>query len=229
MMGFAVPEVIGLSNHSIPDADRLVKSAIEAPHFFLTVDCDISEINKIRENVNKGDTNISINDFIIKASALALKKFPKSNCSWNNDFIRYYNSYDISVAVAVEDGLITPIVKNAISKGIEEISIEVKLLASKAKKGELSPEEYSGGNFTVSNLGLFGIKNFNAIINPPQSMILAVGKAEPRAVVSNNEITISNLMTVTLSCDHRAVDGALGAQWLNKFKDFIENPSLMLL
>jgi pyruvate dehydrogenase E2 component (dihydrolipoamide acetyltransferase) len=210
-------------------ADRLVKSATEAPHFFLSVDCDISEINKIRENVNKGDTNISINDFIIKASALSLKKFPKANCSWNNDFIRFYNSYDISVAVAVEDGLITPIVKNAISKGIEEISIEVKLLASKAKKGELSPEEYSGGNFTVSNLGMFGIKNFNAIINPPQSMILAVGKAEPRAVVSNNEITISNLMTVTLSCDHRAVDGALGAQWLNKFKDFIENPSLMLL
>ncbi len=210
-------------------AERLVKSATEAPHFFLSVDCDISEINKIRENVNKGDTNISINDFIIKASALALKKFPKANCSWNNDFIRFYNSYDISVAVAVEDGLITPIVKNAISKGIEEISSEVKLLASKAKKGELSPEQYSGGNFTVSNLGMFGIKNFNAIINPPQSMILAVGKAEPRAVVSNNEITISNLMTVTLSCDHRAVDGALGAQWLNKFKDFIENPSLMLL
>tara|TARA_B100000003_G_scaffold167671_1_gene154292 strand:- start:354 stop:1619 length:1266 start_codon:yes stop_codon:yes gene_type:complete len=210
-------------------AERLVKSVTEAPHFFLSVDCDISEINKIRENVNKGDTNISINDFIIKASALALKKFPKANCSWNNDFIRFYNSYDISVAVAVEDGLITPIVKNAISKGIEEISIEVKLLASKAKNGELSPEEYSGGNFTVSNLGMFGIKNFNAIINPPQSMILAVGKAEPRAVVSNNEITISNLMTVTLSCDHRAVDGALGAQWLNKFKDFIENPSLMLL
>ena len=210
-------------------AERLVKSATEAPHFFLSVDCDISEINKIRENVNKGDTNISINDFIIKASALALKKFPKANCSWNNDFIRYYNSYDISVAVAVEDGLITPIVKNAISKGIEEISIEVKLLASKAKKGELSPEEYSGGNFTVSNLGMFGIKNFNAIINPPQSMILAVGKAEPRAVVSNNEITISNLMTVTLSCDHRAVDGALGSQWLNQFKDFIENPSLMVL
>ena len=210
-------------------AERLVKSVTEAPHFFLSVDCDISEINKIRENVNKGDTNISINDFIIKASALALKKFPKANCSWNNDFIRFYNSYDISVAVAVEDGLITPIVKNAISKGIEEISIEVKLLASKAKNGELSPEEYSGGNFTVSNLGMFGIKNFNAIINPPQSMILAVGKAEPRAVVRNNEITISNLMTVTLSCDHRAVDGALGAQWLNKFKDFIENPSLMLL
>ena len=210
-------------------AERLVKSVTEAPHFFLSVDCDISEINKIRENVNKGNTNISINDFIIKASALALKKFPKANCSWNNDFIRFYNSYDISVAVAVEDGLITPIVKNAISKGIEEISIEVKLLASKAKNGELSPEEYSGGNFTVSNLGMFGIKNFNAIINPPQSMILAVGKAEPRAVVRNNEITISNLMTVTLSCDHRAVDGALGAQWLNKFKDFIENPSLMLL
>ena len=210
-------------------AERLVKSVTEAPHFFLSVDCDISEINKIRENINKGDTNISINDFIIKASALALKKFPKANCSWNNDFIRFYNSYDISVAVAVEDGLITPIVKNAISKGIEEISIEVKLLASKAKNGELSPEEYSGGNFTVSNLGMFGIKNFNAIINPPQSMILAVGKAEPRAVVRNNEITISNLMTVTLSCDHRAVDGALGAQWLNKFKDFIENPSLMLL
>ena len=210
-------------------AQRLVNSVNEAPHFFLSVDCNISEINKIRNQINSDNLKISVNDFIVKASAKALENVPKANCSWNENFIRYYNNFDISVAVAIDDGLITPIVRNVESKGLGEISKEIKDLADKAKKGNLIPEEYQGGNFTVSNLGMYGIKNFTAIINPPQSMILAIGKAEKKPVIINNEIQISEIMNVTLSCDHRVVDGALGSLWLNKFKSYIENPSLMLI
>ena len=210
-------------------AQRLVNSVNEAPHFFLSVDCNISEINKIRNQINSDNLKISVNDFIVKASAKALENVPKANCSWNENFIRYYNNFDISVAVAIDDGLITPIVRNVESKGLGEISKEIKDLADKAKKGNLIPEEYQGGNFTVSNLGMYGIKNFTAIINPPQSMILAIGKAEKKPVIINDEIQISEIMNVTLSCDHRVVDGALGSLWLNKFKSYIENPSLMLI
>ncbi|MAC62049.1 MAG: pyruvate dehydrogenase complex dihydrolipoamide acetyltransferase [SAR116 cluster bacterium] len=210
-------------------AQRLINSVNEAPHFFLSVDCNISEINKIRNQINSDNLKISVNDFIVKASAKALKNVPKANCSWNDNFIRYYNNFDISVAVAIDDGLITPIVRNAESKGLGEISKEIKDLVDKAKKGNLTPEEYQGGNFTVSNLGMYGIKNFTAIINPPQSMILAIGKAEKKPLIINNEIQISEIMSVTLSCDHRVVDGALGSVWLNKFKSYIENPSLMLI
>ena len=210
-------------------AQRLVNSVNEAHHFFLSVDCNISEINKIRNQINSDNLKISVNDFIVKASAKALENVPKANCSWNENFIRYYNNFDISVAVAIDDGLITPIVRNVVSKGLGEISKEIKYLADKAKKGNLIPEEYQGGNFTVSNLGMYGIKNFTAIINPPQSMILAIGKAEKKPVIINDEIKISEIMNVTLSCDHRVVDGALGSLWLNKFKSYIENPSLMLI
>ena len=210
-------------------AQRLVNSVNEAPHFFLSVDCNISEINKIRNQINNDNLKISVNDFIVKASSKALKNVPKANCSWDENFIRYYNNFDISVAVAIDDGLITPIVRNVDSKGLEEISKEIKDLADKAKKGNLIPEDYQGGNFTVSNLGMYGIKNFTAIINPPQSMILAIGKAEKKPVIINDEIQILEIMNVTLSCDHRVVDGALGSVWLNKFKSYIENPSLMLI
>ena len=210
-------------------AQRLVNSVNEAPHFFLSVDCNVSELNKVRNQINSGAMKISVNDFIVKASAKALKNVPKANCSWNSDFIRYSNTFDVSVAVAIDDGLITPIVRNVERKGLEEISNEIKDLADKAKKGNLALEEYQGGNFTVSNLGMFGIKNFTAIINPPQSMILAIGKAEKKPVIVNDEVKISEIMNVTLSCDHRVIDGALGSLWLNKFKSYIENPSLMLL
>lgn len=210
-------------------AKRLLNSINEAPHFFLSVDCGLSKVNEIRKQINTDKLKISVNDFIVKASAKALKRVPKANCSWHESFIRYYNSFDISVAVAIDDGLITPIVRNVESKGLEEISLEVKELAIKAKNGSLSPEEYQGGNFTVSNLGMYGVKNFTAILNPPQSMIIAIGKAEQKPIVINNEIVISEIMTVTLSCDHRVVDGALGAKWLDSFKSYIENPSLMLL
>ena len=211
-------------------AQRLTSSLQEAPHFFLSVDCDISKLNEVRKIINDNNNfKISVNDFVIKASSKALKIVPKANCSWNDSFIRYYQSYDIAVAVAIDDGLITPIIKNVEVKGLEELSSEVKELALRAKENKLSPEEYQGGNFTVSNLGMFGVKNFTAVINPPQSMILAVGMAEKRPVIVNDEVLISEVMTVTLSCDHRVVDGALGAKWLKVFKSLIENPSLMLL
>ena len=210
-------------------AQRLLNSVNEAPHFFLSVDCNITKINELRKQINSDKLKISVNDFIVKASAKALKKVPKANCSWHDSFIRYYKNFDISVAVAIDDGLITPIVKNVESKGLEEISNEIKELAIKAKNGDLLPEEYQGGNLTVSNLGMFGVKNFTAILNPPQSMIIAIGKAEQKPIILNNKIVISEIMTVTLSCDHRVVDGALGAKWLDSFKSFIENPSLMLL
>ena len=210
-------------------AQRLLNSVNEAPHFFLSVDCNLNKISELRKQINTDKLKISVNDFIVKASAKALKSVPKANCSWHESFIRYYNSFDISVAVAIDDGLITPIIKNVESKGLEEISIEIKELAVKAKNGDLLPEEYQGGNFTVSNLGMFGVKNFTAILNPPQSMIIAIGKAEQKPIVINNKIEISEIMTVTLSCDHRVVDGALGAKWLESFKSYIENPSLMLM
>ena len=210
-------------------AQRLLNSVKEAPHFFLSVDCNLNKISELRKQINTDKLKISVNDFIVKASAKALKSVPKANCSWHESFIRYYNSFDISVAVAIDDGLITPIIKNVERKGLEAISIEIKELAIKAKNGDLLPEEYQGGNFTVSNLGMFGVKNFTAILNPPQSMIIAIGKAEQKPIVINNKIEISEIMTVTLSCDHRVVDGALGAKWLDSFKSYIENPSLMLL
>jgi pyruvate dehydrogenase E2 component (dihydrolipoamide acetyltransferase) len=166
---------------------------------------------------------------IIKASSAALLKVPMANASWENENTKYFNNTDISVAVAIEGGLITPIVKNVQSKGLLEISMDMKDLANKAKDGKLQPEEYLGGSFSISNLGMYGIKEFSAVINPPQGCILAVGSGEKRVIVINDEISIATIMTVTLSCDHRVVDGAVGAEFLSEFKNFIENPSLMLL
>ena len=152
-----------------------------------------------------------------------------ANASWENENTKYFNNTDISVAVAIEGGLITPIVKNVQSKGLLEISMDMKDLANKAKDGKLQPEEYLGGSFSISNLGMYGIKEFSAVINPPQGCILAVGSGEKRTIVINDEISIATIMTITLSCDHRVVDGAVGAEFLSEFKNFIENPSLMLL
>ena len=213
-------------------AERLVKSKNEAPHFYLSLDCNIDELLKVRKAINSKSNDeykISVNDMIIKASSAALLKVPKANASWENENTKYFNNTDISVAVAIEGGLITPIVKNVQSKGLLEISMDMKDLANKAKDGKLQPEEYLGGSFSISNLGMYGIKEFSAVINPPQGCILAVGSGEKRAIVINNEISIATIMTVTLSCDHRVVDGAVGAEFLSEFKNFIENPSLMLL
>ena len=213
-------------------ADRLVKSKNEAPHFYLSLDCNIDELLKIRSGLNlkaKDQYKISVNDMIIKASSAALMKVPGANASWDNENTKYFNTTDISVAVAIEGGLITPIIKNVQSKGLIEISNDMKNLADRAKNGKLLPEEYAGGSFSISNLGMFGIKEFSAVINPPQGCILAVGSGEKRPVVVNEQIIIATIMTVTLSCDHRVVDGAVGAEFLSEFKNFIENPSLMLL
>ena len=213
-------------------AERLVKSKNEAPHFYLSIDCNIEQLLKARSAINSKSNDeykISVNDMIIKAASATLLKVPKANASWENENTRYFKNTDISVAVAIDGGLITPIIKNVEIKGLLEISYEMKTLAKKAKEGKLRPEDYIGGSFSISNLGMFGIKEFSAVINPPQGCILAIGAGEQRAIVTNNQISIATIMTVTLSCDHRVVDGAVGAEYLSKFKEFIENPSLMLL
>jgi pyruvate dehydrogenase E2 component (dihydrolipoamide acetyltransferase) len=213
-------------------AERLVKSKNEAPHFYLSLDCNIDELLKVRKTLNSKSNDeykISVNDMIIKASGATLLKVPKANASWENENTKYFNNTDISVAVAIEGGLITPIVKNVQSKGLLEISNDMKNLASKAKDGKLQPNDYIGGSFSISNLGMYGIKEFSAVINPPQGCILAVGSGEKRVIVINDEISIATIMTVTLSCDHRVVDGAVGAEFLSEFKNLIENPSLLLL
>jgi len=213
-------------------AERLVKSKNEAPHFYLSIDCNIEQLLKARSTINSKSNDeykISVNDMIIKAASATLLKVPKANASWENENTRYFKNTDISVAVAIDGGLITPIIKNVEFKGLLEISNEMKTLAQKAKEGKLKPEDYIGGSFSISNLGMYGIKEFSAVINPPQGCILAIGVGEQRAIVTNNQISIATMMTVTLSCDHRVVDGAVGAEYLSKFKEFIENPSLMLL
>ena len=213
-------------------AERLVKSKNEAPHFYLSIDCNIEQLLKARSSINSKSNDeykISVNDMIIKAASATLLKVPKANASWENENTRYFKNTDISVAVAIDGGLITPIIKNVEFKGLLEISNEMKTLAQKAKEGKLKPEDYIGGSFSISNLGMYGIKEFSAVINPPQGCILAIGVGEQRAIVTNNQISIATMMTVTLSCDHRVVDGAVGAEYLSKFKEFIENPSLMLL
>jgi len=219
-------------------AQRLLQSKQTIPHYYLSVDCNIDEIMKIRAQLNaKLDEKekLSVNDFIVKASALALRKVPAANSSWMDTAIRQYNYVDISVAVATPTGLITPIVKDADLKGLLQISSDVKRLAAKAKENKLTPEEFQGGTFTISNLGMFGVKTFSAIINPPQSCILAIGAAETRVVPNEGKnaaetpFKTAKVMSVTMSCDHRVVDGAVGAQWLQAFKNLLENPLNMLL
>ena len=213
-------------------AARLVKSKNEAPHFYLSLDCNLDKLLEIRASINTKSNDkykISVNDMIIKAASASLIKVPKANASWENENTKYYKNTDISVAVAIDGGLITPIVRNVQSKGLYEISSDMKYLSSKAKEGKLLPAEYIGGSFSISNLGMFGIKQFSAVINPPQGAILAVGAGERKAIVINENISIATVMSVTLSCDHRVIDGAVGAEFLSVFKEYIENPSLMLL
>ena len=226
-------EDIPVSNMRKTIAQRLTSSMQQSPHFYLTVDCNIDNLLDLRKQINQKYINkakISVNDLLIKASSLSLIDTPNANVTWHEKFCRYYNFSDISFAVAIDNGLITPVIRSAETKDIFQISNESKELIEKAKSGGLSKNDYEGGSLTISNLGMYDIKNFTAIINPPQSMILAVGSGEKRAVVSeNNEINIHTIMTVTLSCDHRVVDGALGAQWLKSFKSYIENPVLMFV
>ena len=213
-------------------AARLLKSKHDAPHFYETVDCNIEKLLTIRSDINEElslESKISVNDFIIKAVGMSLIKIPETNVSWEEENTKFYNSANISIAVALDDGLITPIVRNVEKKGLQAIANEVKVLVHKAKEGKLTHEEYNGGTFSISNLGMYGIKSFTAVINPPQGAILAVGAGEKRPVVIDNKIEIATIMSVTLSCDHRVIDGVVGAKFLSYFKKVIENPSLMIL
>ena len=212
-------------------ARRLTESKQTAPHFYLTVDCRIDELLDLRKklNANANDYKLSVNDLIIRAAALALKEVPEANASWFEDAVRMWHTVDISVAVAIEGGLITPIIRGAEGKGLKAISSEMKDLAERARVGKLSPEEYQGGTFSISNLGMFGIKEFSAVINPPQGAILAVGAGEPRPVVVDGALAVGTVMTCTLSVDHRVVDGAVGAAFMQVFKGLIEEPLKMLL
>lgn len=223
--------IVEVSNMRQVIAQRLVESKQNIPHFYLTVDCNIDKLISLKNAINSADENnkVTINDLIIKAVAFSMKKFPDINSSWIDNKIVRYSNIDISIAVALDDGLITPIVKSADKKSILSISKEVKDLVSRARSGKLRPEEFQGGGFTISNLGMFGIKTFSAIINPPQSCIMAVGASKKQPIVIGEKIEVAEIMTITLSVDHRAVDGALGAKFLNTFKHYMENPVAMFL
>lgn len=212
-------------------ARRLSESKQTVPHFYLTVDCRMDALLALRAQANQaGAIKLSVNDFIVRAAAQALRDVPEVNASWQDDAIEYHAGADISVAVATEGGLVTPIVRDADDKSLSAIAAEIVELAGRAKVNRLKPEEFTGGSLTVSNLGMYGIKQFAAIINPPQAAILAVGAAERRPVVGpNGELEAATVMTVTLSADHRVVDGAVGAQWLAAFRARIENPVRILL
>ena len=213
-------------------AKRLLESKQTVPHFYLTVDCRIDQLLESRAKLNeqgKGAYKLSVNDFVIKAVAMALKAYPAANVAWTDDAILQFEHSDVSVAVATPNGLITPIIKKAETKGLKEISNEMKDLAGRARDGKLKPEEFQGGTFSISNLGMFGVKDFQAIINPPQACILAVGAGIEQPVVQDGGINVATIMSVTLSVDHRAVDGAVGAEFLQFFKQYIENPVSMLV
>ncbi|WP_421861688.1 pyruvate dehydrogenase complex dihydrolipoamide acetyltransferase [Parvibaculum sp.] len=213
-------------------ARRLTQSMQEIPHFYLTIDCELDELltarKKLNEEAGEG-IKLSVNDFLIRAAALALIKVPDANVSFAGNALLKHKSADIGIAVALDGGLITPIIRGAEKKGLAEISEEAKSLAARARDKKLKPAEYEGGSFSISNLGMFGIKHFTGVINPPQAAILAVGKGEERPVVKSGKLEIANVMTVTMSCDHRAIDGALGARFLEAFKSYVEYPARMLL
>jgi pyruvate dehydrogenase E2 component (dihydrolipoamide acetyltransferase) len=219
-------------------AQRLTASVQTIPHFYLTIDCDIGTLLAAREEINaaapkdkdgKPSYKLSVNDFVIKALALALQRVPDANVSWSEAGMLRHKHSDIGVAVALPAGLITPIIRHAETKSLSAISNEMKDLAARARARKLKPQEYQGGTSSVSNLGMFGIKDFTAVINPPQSTILAVGSGEERAVVRHGKIEPAQIMSVTMSCDHRSVDGALGAVLIGAFRSFIENPVMMLV
>lgn len=213
-------------------ASRLAESIGPIPTFYLTVEIEMDKALEFRKQINaslKEDEKVSVNDVIVKTAAMASLKHPFVNSSYRNDKIRFYEDADVGVAVAIDEGLITPVVRGANKKGIAQIAKEVKELAGRAREKKLAPEEYTGATFSISNLGMFGIKEFTAIINPPEAAILAVGGATPTAVVRDGEIVVRQMMHVTMSCDHRVIDGATGAKFLQTFKQMLENPILMLM
>lgn len=213
-------------------ASRLAESIGPIPTFYLTVEIEMDKALEFRKQINaslKEDEKVSVNDVIVKTAAMASLKHPFVNSSYRSDKIRFYEDADIGVAVAIDEGLITPVVRGANKKGIAQIAREVKELAARAREKKLATEEYTGATFSISNLGMFGIKEFTAIINPPEAAIFAIGAATPTAVVRDGEIVIRQIMHVTMSCDHRVIDGATGAKFLQTFKQMLENPILMLM
>jgi pyruvate dehydrogenase E2 component (dihydrolipoamide acetyltransferase) len=237
-ISFALPQIVAqesyedvqLSQMRKVIARRLSESLYTAPHFYLTMSVRMDKAIEARKAINEmGDVKISMNDIIVKAVAAALRKNPNVNVSWLGDKIRYNHHINIGIAVAIEDGLIVPVVKFADNKTISHISAEVKQLADKAKNKKLQPAEFEGSTFTISNLGMYGIDQFTAIINPPDACILAVGAATETALVENGQMVVGNVMKVTLSCDHRAVDGAVGSAFLKTLKELLENPVKMLV
>jgi len=216
-------------------ARRLTEAKQQQPHFYISIDCEIDALLKARQELNarapegKGGYKLSVNDFVIRAAALALRKVPAANASWTEEAVRLYARADISVAVAIPNGLITPVIRGADQKGLAEISNEMKELAARAREGKLKPEEFQGGTFSISNLGMYGIREFAAVLNPPQGVILAVGAGEQRAVVKEGALAIATVMTSTLSVDHRVVDGVIAAEFLAAYKKLIEDPLTMLL
>jgi pyruvate dehydrogenase E2 component (dihydrolipoamide acetyltransferase) len=231
-------EVIPHDNMRKVIAQRLTAAKRDIPHYYLTTDCDIGKLVAAREEINaaapkdkdgKPAYKLSVNDFVIKALAVALQRVPDANVTWTEGAMLRHKVSDVSVAVSIPSGLITPVIRNAHAKPVSVISAEMKDFAARARARKLKPEEYQGGTTAVSNLGMYGIKDFTAVINPPQSTILAVGMAEERAVVRNGKIEIATIMSVTLSCDHRAMDGALGAQLVSAFRTLIENPIMMVV
>ncbi|SFK87153.1 pyruvate dehydrogenase complex dihydrolipoamide acetyltransferase [Falsiroseomonas stagni] len=217
-------------------ARRLSESKQNVPHFYVSMDIEIDALLKLRSQLNAtspkdgpGAFKLSVNDLVIKAAAVTLRRFPAVNATWTEDAILQYHDVDISVAVSIPDGLITPIIRKADQAGLASISNQMKDLASRAKAGKLKPEEFQGGGFSISNMGMYGVRDFAAIINPPQAGILAVSAGEQRPVVKNGALAIATVMTCTLSVDHRVVDGALAAEWIQAFKRIVEEPlSLML-
>jgi pyruvate dehydrogenase E2 component (dihydrolipoamide acetyltransferase) len=217
-------------------ARRLEEAKSTIPHFYVTMDIEIDALLKLRSDLNArspkegpGAFKLSVNDLVIKAAAVTLRQVPKVNASWTEDAIALYDDVDISVAVSIPDGLITPIVRRADQKGLAAISNEMKDLGARAKAGKLKPEEFQGGGFSISNMGMYGVSDFAAIINPPQAAILAVSAGQQRPVVRDGALAIATVMTCTLSVDHRVVDGALGAEWMAAFKRIMEDPMSLML
>ena len=234
----AVPAAPAAAYEDIPHsntrrviAQRLSEAKRSVPHFYLTIDCEVDALLSARRQANEfiAGVKLSVNDFVIKAVAMALRKVPAANAAWTDTAIRRFRDVDISVAVATPKGLVTPVVHGADQKSVGRISAEMKEMSARAQEGRLRPDEYQGGGFSISNLGMYGIREFSAIINPPQACILAVGAAEQRAVVRAGALAVATMMTCTLSVDHRAVDGALGAEFLAAFKKLIESPIALLL
>lgn len=212
-------------------AQRLSESKQQVPHFYLTIDCRLDKLLALRQEINRfaDGAKISVNDFVVKAVAAAVRRVPAVNASWTDTAVRRYRTIDVCVAVATPTGLVTPVVRNADAKGLRGISDEIRDLADRARKSRLLPYEYQGGGISISNLGMYGIREFAAIINPPQSCILAVGAGEPRAIAVDGAVAIATIMTCTLSVDHRVVDGATAAEFLAAFRGFVENPALLLV